>query len=241
MVRLLDENVSADELAILDRVEANRRQPGRVQALPVRSNGQRTWWALPIWKLAAACIITIMIVTAAWTFLPRGSSQQGAGGPTSERTLEARLSDAPYEKFTHTRAGSAPGNPATGNDDLARLGADDREIGRYYLRRHDFDNASRHLENAERKQPRSIDVCNDLGVAYLESGSDATLQKAAKEFRDALNLDPQYAPALFNLAVTYERMGNFADAERQLRRYIEIDPDSGWAKEVQSKLELLKR
>ena len=95
-----------------------------------------------------------------------------------------------------------------------------------------------HLEMAEATAPNSVELHNDLGVAYMESTGDSALDKAIGEFQRALDLNPHYAR--FNLALAYEREGKFSQAEQQLHEYLQLDASSSWAKEVRSKLQLLK-
>jgi tetratricopeptide (TPR) repeat protein len=43
-------------------------------------------------------------------------------------------------------------------------------------------------------------------------------------------LDARYADAVFNLASLEFDAGNLAEARRWWERYIELDPDSAWAR-----------
>lgn len=235
LVRLLDENVSPEEMAIIESVESPVAERDRVVA-PALSLYERFWrWAAPAWKPAAVSISIILIVAVSWTFFNRP-----VGG--FERTFEARLSGQPYSEFIHTRTGSATDNPpASSDDELKRLNADPRELGRFYLQHGDFTKAIAQLEDAKQKESSSVEISNDLGVAYMENGGDGSLERALGQFERALQFDPRYAPALFNLALVYERLGHLREAEQQLKLYLQIDSDSDWAKEVKSKLQLWKQ
>jgi tetratricopeptide (TPR) repeat protein len=115
-------------------------------------------------------------------------------------------------------------------------GMSDVELGRFYLQHNDFDRAARYLAAAGKDQ--APDLHNDLGVAYLEQGDPGSLEKALHEFEAALNISPRYEPALFNIVLVYERLGRFQEAQERANLYLQVDSMSGWAKEVQSKLEL---
>jgi Flp pilus assembly protein TadD len=42
---------------------------------------------------------------------------------------------------------------------------------------------------------------------------------------------------LFNLAVSLEQLARRTDAERAWRQYLDLDPDSDWAREARQHLE----
>ncbi len=117
LVRILDEEISPDELAILNRVETARaeRQTAFVQPPSLYERFCQSITAS--WKLAAVSTSIILIVAASLTISLTNSnsdiSPQGAG---SVRTLEARLSSQPYSQFVQTRAAPVISNAAHGND-----------------------------------------------------------------------------------------------------------------------------
>jgi tetratricopeptide (TPR) repeat protein len=125
--------------------------------------------------------------------------------------------------------------------EMTKLGADSHQMGRFYLLQKKFSRAIQYLEPASREVGASAAVHNDLGVAYLESGETTNVDKSGSEFRTALRLDPSFAPAVFNLALFYERANRPAEAETQWKRYLELDPGSGWAKEAQGRYQGLIR
>jgi tetratricopeptide (TPR) repeat protein len=243
LLRVLDGNPSTEEMAIIDsvdRVERKSAVPNRA-LVPSLSLSGRFWrWAAPAWKLAAVSIGVIIVAAATLVFVRDGSENAQHGGAT-QRTFEARYSGQPYSEFIHTRTGSTEDHPVVGEDELKRLSQNRYEVGRFYLQHDDFGNAVAQLEEAKQKQPFSAEISNDLGVAYLESGAEGALQKALGEFQRALQFNPRYQPALFNMSLAYERLGQFPAAEQELNLYLQVDPDSDWAKEVKSKLQLLKR
>ena len=241
LVRMLDEDVSPEELAILNSVETAALQPDHITAAQLNLYGRFCEWLKPGWKLAAVSATLIMIVAASLTLLFKNSSDTTVQLARSERTFEARLSGQPYSEFVRTRTRPLVNNPGSGDDELERLGANHVEMGRFYVQHEEFAKAIAQFEEAVRLKPDSIEICNDLGVAYLESGLDGSLEKAVVEFRRALQLNPRYEPALFNVALADERLGHFSEAEQELRLYLQNDSDSDWAKEVKSKLLLWKR
>jgi tetratricopeptide (TPR) repeat protein len=230
---MLDENVPPDEALIVDSAEAvlPKRVPLPNPPVRVHLQPKTRWSVLPKWGFAAAACVIVLV---AGLLVRRGNDAnlQLAG---MQRTFEGRLSGQPYSQFTRSRSAQAKssGAPDTQSN---RVNGNELELGRLYLSQHNFDQAISYLELARERQPSSPQVHNDLGVAYMESAQDGALQKALNEFETALKLDARYEPALFNLALVYERLGQFGEAERRLKLYLQVDPASGWAKEVRSKL-----
>jgi len=244
LVRVLNENPSPDEIAIIDSIESNHSSGrGRFEAPSLSLYQRFCRWAAPAWKVAAVSVSLIMLVAITWAFYLRDGNEKALRVAVSERTIEARLSGQPYSEFIHTRTGSVADGHASGpssDDQLKRFNADPHELGRFYLEHDEFAKAVAQLEEVIQTAPASAEISNDLGVAYMESGGDGSLEKALVQFQRALQLNPRYEPALFNMALAHERLGHFSDAEQQLKLYLQFDSDSDWAKEVKSKLQLLK-
>jgi tetratricopeptide (TPR) repeat protein len=152
------------------------------------------------------------------------------------------MADEPHIPMVRTRGPQQPG-VAYGllAGEMTRLSADSHQMGRFYLLQKDFPRAIQYLEIASREVGATADVHNDLGVAYLESGDSVKVGQSGSEFQRALGLDPAYAPAVFNLALFYERANQPVAAATQWKRYLELDPKSDWAKEAQGRLQGLNR
>jgi len=234
LIRVMDDDLAPDEAAVIDCVEAfaPRRFPAFDEPLKVSERLQS--WFSPRWRLAGiAAGLCVSLALALW--LSVGSSPPRLA--SIERTFEARIAGQPYSEFIRTRNQSRVEEDRSGKSELTRLNASNADIGRFYLMSNNFAQAISYLETAKKEQPPSPQVRNDLGVAYMESGKEGSLQRALAEFEEALRLTPKYAPALFNMALVYERLGQFPEAEQRLRLYLQADQDSGWAKEVKSKLQ----
>src|SRR5262249_40935353 len=65
---------------------------------------------------------------------------------------------------------------------------------------------------------------NNLGLLYSD-GND--LSSAADQFKSALEIDPGYVAARYNLGVTYYRMKKWDKSREQLIRCTELDPNAG--------------
>ena len=102
----------------------------------------------------------------------------------------------------------------------------------YYAAQDAF--TKRRLEESERlylklleRSPRGFaDVFNNLGLIYSEKG---LLERATQYFKKALAINPKYTEASLNLAVTYNELQNFEEAEkvfRQAAKVIDSEPTS---------------
>lgn len=79
-----------------------------------------------------------------------------------------------------------------------------------------------HYQALIRKNPRSAEAHNWLGVAYLERNA---LREAIVEFRKAIALQPGYARAHNNLGSTLAQMGNIAEGAQALQEGVRRNPD----------------
>ncbi|HZT55840.1 MAG TPA: hypothetical protein VFA35_06415, partial [Burkholderiaceae bacterium] len=83
-------------------------------------------------------------------------------------------------------------------------------------------------------------VLSDLAAARYAAASQlgrASLYPTALAAADAaLRLDPNLSEALFNRALTLDRLGLAFDARRAWQRYLQADGSSAWAVEAQARL-----
>jgi len=78
---------------------------------------------------------------------------------------------------------------------------------------------------------------NDLGVGLMEIGAtvadEGNFEAARREFQASIDADPEFAAPLFNMAILLMREGMDAAAREYAARYAVLDPDSGWAAELE--------
>jgi tetratricopeptide (TPR) repeat protein len=235
-MRLLDEDVNPTEGRELQLIDAKwrKRHGGK---LPQRSRSYRAWALVGgvVASLFGGVFIMQVVVNP-----PNGADSATEVVQlllSQSRPFEARMSDQPYLPLVRTRGLNEPG-VAFGllGREMTRLSANGHEMGRFYLLQKDFDRAINYLTMAEQEAGTPAGVHNDLGVAYLESAGEGRADRAAGEFRHALELDPSYAPALFNLAVAHERLGSAPEAEKYWQKFLEMETDMSWAQEARSRL-----
>lgn len=97
----------------------------------------------------------------------------------------------------------------------------------------DFEGAVREYENALGIDPNDGVIHNNLGVGYLHGGKPA---RAVRHFEEALRLNENDLMALRNLAVFHLQSGDHRQAEIFLRKILEKDPQSVFARTNLEKL-----
>jgi len=239
-MRLINEEITADETAMIESFTAEWEKKGK-QRIARRSG---TWkkWFLSGAAVAASLIMTVVSVRLIMDRLsePDSASDVVQLLLSQKRPFELQMSNEPHLPILRTRGTDDPGvSYGLLAGELSRLSADSHQMGRFYLVQKDFKRAIDYLELAEKEVGASAEIHNDLGVAYLEGSGEAGLQKAGQEFRHSLQANPSFAPAIFNLAMLYERMGAVSDAEAQWKRYLQVDSNSAWSVEARTKLQNL--
>ena len=239
-MRMLDEEVDNTETAAVEAVterwrKTNREIPRRTGTLPN--------WLFGMVAVAAVLVLSVVSVRALLDHQaqPKSANEIVQLLLAQHRPFETRLANEPHLPILRTRGTEDPGI-AYGliAGELTKLSADSHQMGRFYLLQKDFAHAVPYLEIAGREVGAGADVHNDLGVAYMESDA-SRLDKAAEEFRRAFELDPKFAPAVFNLALLYERMNSPAQASLEWKHYLQLDPNSEWGREANTRLQGLNR
>jgi len=241
-MRLLAQEVSAEEAKTLAGITAewDKRRP--------QTNAQLRTAVLPKWLVAvAAAAVLVLGVISARFVMDRWAGPKSANEVVQlllaqHRPFESQMADEPHLPIVRTRGTEQPGvSYSLLSSEMTKLSAGHHEMGRFYLLQKDFGLAIMHLEIAERDAGAGSAVHNDLGVAYLENADGRNVGKAEQEFHHAIQADPKFAPAVFNLAVFYERTNDAARAVAEWKHYLQVDSKSEWAKEAKSRLQVLNR
>ena len=157
------------------------------------------------------------------------------------RPFDAQLARQPYLALTRTRSAENPASSGRLAEEMKDRSADDYRFGRFYLVQRDYQMAIQFLQKAAAGSRTPSEVHNDLGVGYLMRHGNGDLELAQREFENAIAQDPTFQPAVFNLALLHEFNGMTDEAEQQWKRYLELDPNSGWAEEARSRRKDLGR
>jgi len=241
-MRLMDDNVSGEEAVALQTF-ADQWDEKKPSSRVARRTGTLRGWIFSFAPIAAVLVVSMV----SFHFLNQAAEPKSATEVIQvllqqHRPFEFRLSNQPHLPILRTR-GLDDSDVSYGllAGEMTRLSANSLQMGRFYLIQKDFKRAIDYLAIAGSEVGAGAEVHNDLGVAYLESGNENRFQMAIQEFRAALGSNREFLPAIFNLAMLYERTGDRTQAEVQWNRYLKLDSNSAWAVEARSRLQGLSR
>jgi tetratricopeptide (TPR) repeat protein len=106
-------------------------------------------------------------------------------------------------------------------------------LGLVEMRRGNFDQARRDLQHAR-------DINQDIPAPHhalgLLADSEGRGEDAERYYREALKVDPGFAPARANLARRLFARGQYENAREQFQRLVAVQPDEieGWSGEVEA-------
>jgi CHAT domain-containing protein/tetratricopeptide (TPR) repeat protein len=201
-----------------------------------------------------ASVLLVAFSTTALYFLFRKPSldQLLVAAYSERRTLELRVSGAPYTPLPAERGPAVTSPPPTSlleaeiriqkefghhSEDPTWLA----EKGRTELLAHNPDAAIQDLKTAVAISPGLVDARVDLASAYSERAGGPEDQpwdnaEAVELLTAVLREQPQNKVAIFNLALILERQRLFHEAAEQWRNYLKLDSSGGWAQEARAHL-----
>lgn len=152
---------------------------------------------------------------AEWTCrraLATARSQARVWHPLARTLLgQDKLTEA--EDYLRRAIDADPGSTA------ARL-----DLGSLYLRRHQYEQASREFEQVLAKRPRDAMAANNLAWCLAEMGKD--LDGAKRRAEQAVQLAPEAASALDTLGWICCKRKEYGEAAKNLARSLELRPES---------------
>ena len=111
-------------------------------------------------------------------------------------------------------------------------------LGNTYFDADKYKEAEQWYTAALIKKPDDINVRTDLGLTFLFR-EPPDIDRAIKEFRKSLELDPRHEQTLQNLTVALTRKGDAKEAQATLARLEEVNPGSPALPKLRSDLEKL--
>jgi CHAT domain-containing protein/TolA-binding protein len=224
----------------------------------------RAFFSSP-WRAVAFAAAALVIAFGAWqVFLRQSPVDEGLLALNSafreQRPLESRISSLDYAPYVVTRG---PGDDRTNHEELRRaelilLNAQKNAtpamrhaLGKVYLAKKDFDEAIEQFNTALKSDPNNAQIYSDLGAAWLEKANISlrvsrngtsleALARSLEYLQKAIELKPDFLPALFNRAICHEAMGLLSQAGDDCREYLRFDSTSSWAAEMRQKIKLLQ-
>jgi tetratricopeptide (TPR) repeat protein len=233
-MRLLREDVKPDEEAVLQQLEA-AWAARELQPVPLKKRWVLQKRYIPYAAAGIAAMLVIAFLVGGPPFAPRQSiaGQITQAMLVKSRPFEPRVVGQAYMGVDEVTRSAGDPVPDVLAPEMTENSADAYEMGRYFLLRKEYSKAIKYLRMAV-QDPKGVpaDVHNDLGVAYMQNDR-ASGPAAEAEFKSALERSPTHAPALFNLSILYSRLDRVEEGKQRRQQYLALDPDSGWAKEIQ--------
>jgi tetratricopeptide (TPR) repeat protein len=95
------------------------------------------------------------------------------------------------------------------------------KLGQAQLALHDLSGAERSLNQARLYDAQNPEALNNLGVLAMQRNRTT---EAAQFFNAAVRAKPDYAPAILNLAIVWQHLGNRQEAVRRYQEYLALKP-----------------
>lgn len=252
------------EVEALDALWEQRPAAGPPEPLPV---GGATRWtrektrapALLVAGVAALAAMAVPIYFALSIPAPSSSAQDAVStlieAAEEQRPLEARLSGAAAYAPPPSARRDAVDHQArfelvtTASNIRTAYGHDNgtpsrRALGVAALLTGELDDAIATLEIAAAGAPDDANIANDLAAAYYERAHRANrpddLPAALSAVERVLYQTPGNLQALFNRALIITALGLRAEAESAWQAYIDVDPQSPWAREARERLQAVR-
>ncbi|HSE37519.1 MAG TPA: tetratricopeptide repeat protein, partial [Blastocatellia bacterium] len=96
--------------------------------------------------------------------------------------------------------------------------------------------ALKYVRRAVAQVPKSPEAHNDLGVCFIQQGS---IEDAIDEFEVALRYRPDMPEALFNRALSYQRLLLIDAARSDFNRAAKVERDNSWLVEIKRRVQEL--
>jgi len=258
----LMDGANPSEEALLASLESARPEWRKAMVARLRESvlGRKqkpSWWqALFAWPAPAYAFAAIACVAiVGWVGLrilrPPSIEQLLAQSYTEHRTLEVRISGARYAPMQSQRGGQSDLEKPQSllkaelliSENLSRHPNDPLWLqarARADLINGNYDSAIKSLQRALESQPNSPGLLTDLGSGYFSRGESThrpiDYGNALESLGKALAQSPDDPVALFNHALTCERLFLYSQAIEDWEHYLRVDPRGDWADDARKRL-----
>lgn len=112
---------------------------------------------------------------------------------------------------------------------LVALGNTNFDAGRYEV-------AEKWYTSALEKNPKAVNVRTDLGLTFMFR-AQPDYDRAIKEFRQSLTVEPNHEQTLQNITVALTKTGKYDEADTMLKRLAEVNPGNPSLTKLRADLE----
>ena len=99
------------------------------------------------------------------------------------------------------------------------------KVGNAYFDSEKYEQAEKWYTQALQKDPKNINVRTDLGLTFfLRTPRD--IERAIKEYKTSLNIDPNHEITLQNLALAYSENGDKANLPSTIERLKKVNSNN---------------
>ena len=235
LMRVLRTELTAAETAMIEET-MQRWEQRPLDVVPTAGAGVRS--RVPRWLpavIAAAAALVILWLGWFQNPEPRSAQEIVQGLLAEERPFVPRLDNQDYLPITRDAKPQDIAQYAQLSDAMTERSATAWDWGRFYLVHKNYGLAVQSLQTAAEDPNATAGVYNDLGVAYLQQAGPGSPDRAKREFDRALAKRPDFLPAVFNLALVYELLGQPEEASEYREAYLRLDPNSQWAGEIRAR------
>jgi tetratricopeptide (TPR) repeat protein len=111
-------------------------------------------------------------------------------------------------------------------------------MGEVYLRKGDFENAQKYIKKVLDSNPEDERMAFNMGEICFSSNK---IDEAIHYFEQSKQINPNWGKPYLKLGYAYLNKGNFDKAKENLKKFIEVDPDSPDVQTAQNILEYLEK
>ncbi|MCX6714333.1 MAG: tetratricopeptide repeat protein [Candidatus Uhrbacteria bacterium] len=111
------------------------------------------------------------------------------------------------------------------------------QLALVYEREGKLDLAIQKLESVEKYNDKDIGVGFELGTLYTKRGGDGDLDRAKQIFLHVIELAPSYSDAHWFLGSIYEKLGDHANAVKEIETVLKLNPNNQIVKTRLQKLQ----
>lgn len=226
------------------------------------------WWQVRVSPWAFAGTLGAIILTVISLLVLRSRQDEISQVTTmlnqayaEDRTTELRFAGAPYGSWNEFKG---PGEERPHRGSLTNLALAEFLVIRNLeknpdnpgwlqlkartelIKGHNPESFIGFLERAHDLRPNDTSIQLDLAIALFERSDRekkprfVDLEKSAELLSSIIAKDPNNTSAIFDRAIVFERLALYRQAEKDWKRFLELDSTSQWADEARTKLGRLR-